>query len=67
MCAAIDLTDAGNRDLVTRFASGTGPVFLTQVDCGSTMQHNSLLECGIPVFVHTCTHEMDVGINCPGK
>lgn len=49
----------------TQFGSGTGPIFLTDVGC--TAEDNNLLSCTSPVFVHSCTHEKDVGIQCPGK
>ena len=64
MCC-VDLRVSGNPAEVANFSSGTGPVFLTQVGC--SIDDTSLLTCGVPVFVHTCTHEMDVGVRCPGK
>ena len=48
----------------SRFGSGNGPIFLSQLSCRG--DESDILSCGSPSFVHYCTHEEDVGIKCPG-
>ena len=46
------------------FGSGSGPVFMTELNCDR--EARDLLSCANPQFVHFCSHEQDVGISCPG-
>ena len=50
----------------TRFGSGSGPIFLDQLQCSGSEQ--SLLDC--PTFtdvgLHSCDHSMDAGVKCQG-
>lgn len=48
-----------------RFGSGSGPIFLDQLNCRG--DESNILSCGSPSFVHYCTHEEDVGVICPGR
>ena len=47
-----------------RFGSGSGPIFLNQLNCRG--DESDIFSCGSPLFVHYCTHEEDVGVRCPG-
>ena len=53
--------------LTSGYESGSGPIFLDQLQCSDSDQ--SLLECGMgrAVGLHRCSHSMDVGIRCTGK
>ena len=45
------------------FGSGTGPIFLDNVDCVGN--ETSLLECsGRPLGEHNCRHTEDASISC---
>jgi hypothetical protein len=48
------------------FGEGVGPIFLNQLRCGSN--DTNLLECesGQPHGLVTCSHSLDVGVQCPG-
>ena len=48
------------------FRSGTGPIFLDQLNCGPT--DNTLLGCSrlSPLGLPRCGHEGDVGVHCEG-
>ena len=48
-----------------RFGSGTGPIFLNQLNCRG--DESGILSCGSPLYVHHCTHKEDAGVICPGK
>ena len=43
---------------------GTGPIFLTDLECEG--EERNLLNCGLPVYLHSCNHNKDVGVKCPG-
>ena len=47
------------------FGSGTGSIFLDDVQCVSS--DNQLLECSSrPIFSHNCAHSDDAGVGCEG-
>ena len=48
-----------------RFGSGTGPIFLDNVQCSSSS--SQLLECpSSPILTHNCKHSDDAGVGCEG-
>ena len=49
------------------FGSGSGPIFLDQLNCNGT--ERSLLECppSRPTGLHDCSHNKDAGVRCIGK
>ena len=51
----------------THFIPGSGPIFLSQLDC--TDADTSLLQCNklSPLGQHTCDHSQDAGVTCVGK
>lgn len=49
----------------SRFGIGSGPIFMTRLNC-DIKQSSNLLNCRGADFVHSCTHDEDVGIVCPG-
>ena len=53
--------------LTSGYESGSGPIFLDQLQCSDSDQ--SIFECGMgrAVGLHRCNHSMDVGIRCTGK
>ena len=47
------------------FGSGSGPIFLDDVQCTSTS--SQLLECySRPILSHNCIHSADAGVGCEG-
>lgn len=49
------------------FDSGTGPIFLSELDCTGT--ESSLLDCNTfatATGIHSCSHSMDAGVYCEG-
>ena len=47
------------------FGAGSGPIFLDDVQCGSTS--SQLLECpSRPILSHNCLHSADAGVGCEG-
>ena len=48
------------------FRSGTGPIFLDQLNCRP--DDNNLLDCSrlSPLGLPTCGHDGDVGVHCEG-
>ena len=47
------------------FGSGSGPIFLDDVQC--TSSSNQLLECSSrPILSHNCLHSADAGVGCEG-
>ena len=48
------------------FGIGNGPIFLSNLQCRGS--ESNILSCPslIGTFVHTCTHDLDVGVRCPG-
>ena len=46
------------------FNMSTGPIFLTDLECDG--EESNLLSCGSPVYLHSCNHDKDVGVKCPG-
>ena len=47
------------------FGSGTGPIFLDDVQC--TSSSNQLLECSSrPILTNNCQHSDDAGVGCEG-
>ena len=48
-----------------RFGTGSGPIFLDDVQCSSSS--NQLLECPTrPILSHNCLHSADAGVGCEG-
>ena len=48
-----------------RFGTGTGPIFLDDVQC--TSSSSRLLECSSsPILTHNCLHSDDAGVGCEG-
>ena len=48
------------------FGAGTGPIFLDDVHCTSSI--TSLLQCtSNPVLSHNCAHSDDAGVRCEGQ
>ena len=48
------------------FGTGTGPIFLDDVQCSSSA--SQLLECSSrPILTHNCQHSDDAGVGCEGK
>ena len=48
------------------FGSGSGPIFLDNVQCSSSS--SQLLECpSRPILSHDCLHSADAGVSCEGK
>ena len=48
-----------------RFGTGTGPIFLDEVQCSSSS--SQLLECSSsPILTHNCQHSEDAGVGCEG-
>ena len=59
---------AGAQSIQTAgFTPGSGPVFLSQLDC--TDADISLLECRklSALGQHTCDHSQDAGVSCIGR
>ena len=47
------------------FGSGSGPIFLDDVQCTPTA--SQLLECpSRPILLHNCLHTADAGVGCEG-
>ena len=47
------------------FGAGTGPIFLDDVQCSSSV--SQLLECSSrPILSHNCQHSDDAGVGCEG-
>ena len=47
------------------FGSGSGPIFLDDVQC--TSSSSQLLECSSrPILSHDCLHSADAGVGCEG-
>ena len=47
------------------FGAGSGPIFLDDVQCTSTV--SQLLECpSRPILSHNCLHSADAGVGCEG-
>ena len=47
------------------FGTGTGPIFLDEVQCSSSA--SQLLECSSrPILSHDCSHTDDAGVGCEG-
>ena len=47
------------------FGTGSGPIFLDDVQC--TSSSNKLLECtSRPILTHNCLHTDDAGVACEG-
>ena len=47
------------------FGSGSGPIFLDDVQCTSSAR--KLLECySKPILSHNCLHSDDAGVGCEG-
>ena len=49
------------------FGSGSGPIFLDQLNCEGT--EGRLIECRTirPTGLHDCSHSQDAGVRCIGK
>ena len=48
-----------------RFGTGTGPIFLDDVQCSSSA--SQLLECSSsPILTNNCQHSDDAGVGCEG-
>ena len=48
------------------FGTGSGPIFLDDVQCTSSSRQ--LLECpSRPILSHNCLHSADAGVGCEGK
>ena len=49
------------------FGSGTGPIFIDNLDCSD--ENARLLDCGYsaPIGIHQCDHSRDAGVACLGK
>ena len=48
-----------------RFGTGSGPIFLDDVQC--TSSSSKLLECpSRPILSHNCLHSADAGVGCEG-
>ena len=48
------------------FGSGTGPIFLDDVHCNSSVTR--LLQCtSNPIASHNCAHSDDAGVRCEGQ
>ena len=48
------------------FGAGTGPVFLSNVQCNSTTER--LLDCpSSPISDNDCFHSGDAGVECQGE
>ena len=51
------------------FASGSGPIYLSNLKCDGT--ESSLLEClrqdNQPTGLHSCEHHNDVAVRCRGN
>ncbi len=47
------------------FGSGTGPIYMDDVQCSSSS--SQLLECSSrPILDHNCDHSDDAGVGCEG-
>ena len=47
------------------FGSGSGPIFMDDVQCSSGS--SQLLECSSrPILSHNCLHSDDAGVDCKG-
>ena len=47
------------------FGTGSGPIFLDDVQCSSSS--SQLLECSSrPILSHNCLHSADAGVGCEG-
>ena len=56
---------AGKAYSNAHFGSGTGPIFLDDVQCTSSA--SQLLECSSrPILSHNCQHSADAGVGCEG-
>ena len=60
----IDLQQQADPIVDNTFGSGTGPIFLNQLNCRGG--ESDILSCASPLYVHYCTHVEDVGVRCPG-
>ena len=51
----------------SEIVSGSGPIFLDQLECSDTDSY--LLGCRRlrPLGLHTCDHSRDVGVACTGE
>ena len=48
-----------------QFGAGSGPIFLDDVQCSSSL--SQLLECySKPILSHNCLHSADAGVGCEG-
>ena len=57
---------AGRAYNLAHFGAGTGPIFLDDVQCASSV--SQLLECSSrPILSHNCQHSADAGVGCEGK
>ena len=56
---------AGKAYSNAHFGSGTGPIFLDDVQC--TLSASQLLECSSrPILSHNCLHSADASVGCEG-
>ena len=62
--AALLLTES---NISSNFIDGSGPIFLSELNCSGS--EVSILDCpaGHPVGLHHCNHSMDVGLMCQGR
>ena len=60
------LSISESQPLIYGYSAGTGPIFLSQLECSG--QEQSLLDCssGLPVGLHQCDHAADVALQCLG-
>ena len=57
---------AGTAYSNAHFGTGSGPIFLDDVQC--TSSSNQLLECpSRPILSHNCLHSADAGVGCEGR
>ena len=48
------------------FGTGSGPIFLSNVQCN--LNSSQLLQCfSQPILYHNCIHSEDAGVSCNGK
>ena len=60
------LSISESQPLISGYSEGTGPIFLSQLECSG--QEQSLLDCSsdLPVGLHQCDHTADVALQCLG-
>ena len=64
--AVIPILVAGRAYSNAHFGTGSGPIFLDDVQCSSSS--SQLLECpSRPILSHNCLHSADAGVSCEGN